>query len=49
MVLVDAGKDFESIRQSVLALNNKMPDKLDESEILMTVMTTVMKEISKRP
>lgn len=48
MVLLDAGFDFENIRQRVIALNDKIVDKLDEAEIMGTVMVTVMKTISKR-
>lgn len=49
MILLDAGFDFENIRQRVIDLNNKLPDKLEETEIMATVMITVAKEISKRP
>ena len=48
MILLDAGFDFEAIRTKVIALNNKMPDKLEEAEIMATIMTTVMKTIAKR-
>lgn len=48
MILVDAGFDFEPIRQRVVGLNSKIPDKLDEAEIMSTVMITVAKAISKR-
>ena len=48
MILVDGGFDFEAIRSRVLALNDKIADKLDESEIMATVMITVMKTIAKR-
>jgi hypothetical protein len=48
MILVDGGFDFEGIRQRVVSLNDKMPDKLDEAELMSTVMTTVMKTLSKR-
>ena len=49
MLLVDAGFDFEQVRTKVVSLNDKMPDKLEESEIMSTVMVTVMKAIAKRP
>ena len=49
MILVDAGFDFENIRSRVIALNDKMPDKLLEAEIMSSVMVTVMKTIAKRP
>ena len=48
LILVDAGFDFEGVRSRVVALNDKMPDKLDESEVMGTVMVTVAKAISKR-
>ena len=49
MLLVDAGFDFEQVRTKVVGLNDKMPDKLEESEVMSTVMVTVMKAIAKRP
>jgi hypothetical protein len=48
MILIDAGLDFEGIRQRVTSLNDKIADKLDEAEIMGTVMITVAKEMSKR-
>lgn len=48
MILMDAGFDFEGVRSRVVTLNNKIPDKLDESELMATVMVTVAKAISKR-
>lgn len=48
MILLDAGFDFEGIRTKVMALNEKIADKLEESEIMGTVMVTVAKAISKR-
>lgn len=48
MILLDGGFDFEGIRQRVITLNEKIIDKLDEAEIMGTVMVTVMKTISKR-
>jgi len=47
-VLVDAGFDFNSIRSRVNELNNKLPDKLDEAEIMGTIMITVGKALSAR-
>jgi hypothetical protein len=49
MILMDGGYDFEGIRQRVVALNNKIVDKLDEAEIMGTIMVTVAKNLSKRP
>lgn len=48
MILVDAGFDFEGIRQKVISLNDKIADKLDEAEIMGTIMISVGKAISKR-
>ena len=48
MILLDAGFDFEAIRTKVIALNDKIADKLEEAEIMATIMTTVMKTIAKR-
>jgi hypothetical protein len=48
MILVDGGFDFEPIRQRVMSLNDKIPDKLDEAEIMSTIMITVAKAIAKR-
>ena len=49
LILLDSGLDFAEIQTKVFSLNNKIPDKLDESEILATVLTTVGKQLSKRP
>jgi len=48
MIFVDAGFDFEAIRQKVVSLNDKIADKLDEVEIMSTIMISVGKAISKR-
>lgn len=49
MILVDAGFGMEVIRQKVLHLNERIADKLDEAEIMSTIMISVMKAISKLP
>ena len=49
MILVDAGFGFEDIRRKVIDLNSKIVDKLDESELMATVMITVAKTLAKRP
>ena len=49
MLLLDGGFDFEAIRVKVVELNSKIADKLDESEIMSTIMITVAKNLSKRP
>jgi hypothetical protein len=48
MILVDAGFGFEDIRKKVLSLNEKLPDKLDEVEVLGTVLVTVAKTLAKK-
>jgi len=48
MILLDGGFDFENIRQRVMTLNSKIADKLDEAEVMATIMITVAKTISKR-
>lgn len=49
MVLVDAGFSFEKVQTKVMELNDKMPDKLKQEEIMSTVMVSVSKAIAKRP
>lgn len=48
MILVDAGFDFEGVRSRVVSLNSKIPDKLDEAEIMTTVMVSAAKAIAKK-
>lgn len=47
LILVDAGFDFEGVRQKVLALNEKLPDNLEEAEIMSTIMVTAGKALTK--
>ena len=48
MILMDAGFDFDGIRSRVMHLNDKIPDKLSEAEIISTIMVTVSKNMAKR-
>ena len=48
LILVDAGFDFNNTRTKVLDLNNKLADKLEESEITSTILTTVAKALAKK-
>lgn len=48
MILLDGGYDFEGIRTRVISLNDKIADKLDEAEIMGTIMVTVMKTLAKK-
>ena len=48
LVLVDTGFDFDGIRQRVMELNDKLADKLPETEILSTIMVTVTKQLANK-
>lgn len=48
MILVDANFSFETIQSRVTDLNNKIADKLEEVEIMSTIMVSVAKAIAKR-
>ena len=41
MTLLDTGHDFTEINEKVFAINSKLPDKLEEVEILNTILKTV--------
>jgi hypothetical protein len=47
MIMADGGFDFEAIRKKVFELNAKMPDSLEEGELLGTVMVSVGKALAK--
>lgn len=48
LLLVDCNRTIDEVRDALLALNKKLPDKLDETEILSTIMISVTKAIAKR-
>lgn len=48
MILVDIGYDIGDISSKVVSLNNKLADKLDENEIMSTIMISVSKAIAKK-
>lgn len=48
MILVDARFSFEEVRSRVMQLNNKIADKLDEAEIMGTIMISVGKAMAKQ-
>lgn len=48
MVLLDGGFDFDGIRQRVVSLNDKIDDKLDEAEVMGTIMISVAKALAKK-
>jgi len=47
-MLVDSGYSLDIIQNNILALNNKLPDSLPETEILNTIMRTVTKRVFQR-
>jgi hypothetical protein len=47
-MLVDSGMDINGVQNAILALNNKLPDKMPEAEILSTILVTAAKAIAKR-
>jgi len=49
MILVDAGFGSDAIKDRIINLNDKLPDKLEEAEIMSTIMTSVNKAVAKRP
>ena len=48
LMLVDAGMDVEEVNNKVLTLNNKLSDRLEEAEIMTTIMRTVSQRIHER-
>jgi hypothetical protein len=48
MLLVEAGFSFDNVRTKINDLNDKLADKLDEAEIMGTIMIGVTKAIAKR-
>jgi len=47
-LLVDMGYDLVSIKDQIIALNKKLPDKLPLTEITDTIMRSVAKSITKK-
>lgn len=48
-LLIEAGKNWNEIKDCVSSLNDKLADKLTEAEILGSIMVTVGKELAARP
>lgn len=48
LMLVEAGFSFNDVNSRVKDLNDKLADKLDEVEIMSTIMISVTKAIAKR-
>ena len=49
MVLVDAGYTFDVIRSKIRELNEKLPGKLDDTEIDGSIMVTIGKKVARHP
>lgn len=47
LVLLDMGHGFDEIRRKVLNLNDKLPDKLEELEIVSTILVTVGRRLAQ--
>jgi hypothetical protein len=48
LLLVDSGQDIDAVCNNVLALNNKLADRLDEAEVMATVLVSARRAIDKR-
>jgi hypothetical protein len=48
LMLVDSGRNYESIQDAVMDFNAKLPNSLPEDEIQSTIMRTVSKKIAIR-
>lgn len=49
MILVDAGFNYDGVMTRVMGLNDKIADKLDQAEILGSIMVTAGKAIAAKP
>jgi hypothetical protein len=47
-MLVDSGKSVSQVENAVLALNEKLADKLPEEEIMTTIMVSARKAYAKQ-
>lgn len=48
LLLVDSGMEIDQVTNNVLALNSKLADKMEEIELMSTVMVTASKAIHAR-
>ena len=46
MILVDSGYKFDTVKDKVIGLNNKLVDKLDELELHSTIFHSVAKKLA---
>jgi hypothetical protein len=47
--LLDSGKSFREVRDSVLNFNNQLSDPLSEEEIDKTIMVSIMNKLQQKP
>lgn len=48
LMLVDSGMSIDQVGNAVSTFNSKLPDKMDEAEIMSTIMVTASKAVHKR-
>lgn len=48
LLMVDAGMDIPQVREKVLQLNDKLPEKMDEAEISNTILVSAAQAVAKR-
>jgi hypothetical protein len=48
LLLVDSGQSLDTVRNNVLALNNKLQDKMEETEVLTTILVSATRAIATR-
>lgn len=48
LLLVDSGMPINQVQNNVLALNSKLQDKMDEAEVLSTIMVTASKRHNQK-
>lgn len=49
LLLVDAGADFDYVKEATFSLNEKIQDKLPEAEVHSTILATAAKAIANKP
>lgn len=48
LLLVDSGADYNAVLSQVMSFNDKLPDKMLQTEILSTIMVSAAKAINRR-
>jgi hypothetical protein len=49
MILVDSNYDMQTIKSRIFDLNEKLPEPLDQAEIVQTILVSVTRAIAARP